>query len=41
MDSLEIKIQTFLNVKEKVNNMEQILMECWDIGKVNELSFLN
>ena len=43
MNSLKIKLKKCLNVKGKLNNMEQVRMAYWemDIRKINEFTFLN
>ena len=43
MNSLKLKLQKYLNVKGKLNNMEQVLMEYWqmDIEKVNNFNSSN
>ena len=43
MNSLKIKLEKCLNIKEKLNNMEQLQMEYLDMGfeKVKKFNFLN
>ena len=43
MNSLKIKLQKCLNVKGKLNNMEQLQMEYWemDFEKVSGFNILN
>ena len=43
MNNVKIKLQNCQNLKAKLNSIEQVQMEYWemDIEKVNEFNFLN